>query len=77
MPVSGGDGLRVFGMAAERRHSASAVVQRHYVLALFEQQSHVSWLLQRKEVSTKIIKCGMETVHGVYLARIVGGLTSQ
>ena len=63
MPVFGGDELRVSGMAAERQHCASAIVQRHYELALFEERSHLSWLLQVKEGSTKIIMCDMETAH--------------
>jgi hypothetical protein len=36
------DEWMVFGMGEGRRHSGSAIVRSHYVLALAEKQSHVS-----------------------------------
>jgi hypothetical protein len=72
----GGDGFVVSGMAAGRQHCASAVVPQHYVLALVEEQSHVSWLLQMGKGNTEFVEYDMEKVLRVYHARIVG-VTSQ
>jgi hypothetical protein len=76
MLAFGGGGFVVSGMAAGRQHCASAVVQRHYVPALVEEQSHVSWLLQVRERNTEFVEYDMEKVLRVYHARIVS-VTSQ